>query len=197
MPHSWQDATSKVILCLLAVLVVVEAQLRARDLPLFGSFGTPCTHLTGSVYGSRIRASFNGTLIAFHPLKVGTQDEYDQEAMVIFQLSYLYEARLRNPLAGARATVDPIMRLLNISECHCSLNEVHREAPGSKEDGFELAMTDCPSDPPLVATLTATSINATKVTTYNDTMPGSIVDSFNYTHTYVFLSCRNFNLGLS
>ena len=179
--------TSNLILCLLFVLMVaVEAQNGVVDLPALGSFEAPCAHLQGVVYGNSIRASVKGSLITFQPLKAGTKDEYDPEVMVLFQVGFLYEARPR-PFKLPRPQTDPIVRLLNMTDCQCSLNEVHHIEPGFAEEGYQLVIKDCPSDPPFVATISATTSNATKVTTHNNTMQGSIVKSFNYTHTCVFL----------
>lgn len=172
----------------LCIVLLASSSLAAdfiSSLPLQG-----CSGVIVPLESERILVQFNGTRMAFHaPDTPG--GPFDYTSGLYFQWTDVREL-LRSETGGVKAEENEIIAIQALSGCQCSFAAINNVTNGILEQGVETTISNCDSNPTMLAKAFVTVSNETWFETHGPTMEYSSLEYFNYTHPYVQVQKRSY-----
>lgn len=171
-----------VALCIIFAILPPSEALSSDDF----FFDLPLQACANTLYETRatdILLRLNGSQAAFSvPHYAG--GPIDMDSTLYFQWSSITE--YGRTTERCAPSVNTLVYNMALANCMCSISSITGATNGVLTTGVELTVSNCPAPQQnVLATASFVYTNVTVVETYNNTMPGSPFDSFDYVSPYV------------
>lgn len=142
-----------------------------------------CANTLYEARATDILLQLNGSRAAFRvPHYAG--GAIDADSTLYFQWTSISE--YGRTTERCAPSVNDMIYNMALSDCGCTISSITGSANGVLTTGVEMKVSNCPAPQQnVVATASFIYTNVTVIQTYNNTMPGSPADSFDYITPYV------------